>query len=44
MKLTNQIIYQYTEALASFNDIKTYIPARANFLIQKNISVLAAAA
>ena len=44
MKLTNQTIYQYTEALASFNDIKTYIPARANFLIQKNISILAAAA
>lgn len=44
MKLTNQTIYQYTEALASFNDIKTYIPARANFLIQKNISALAAAA
>ena len=44
MKLTNQTIYQYAEALASFNDNEIYIPVKANFLIQKNISALAAAA
>ena len=44
MKLTNQTIYQYAEALASFNDNVIYIPVKANFLIQKNISALAAAA
>ena len=44
MKLTNQTIYQYAEALASLNDNEIYIPVKANFLIQKNISVLAAAA
>lgn len=44
MKLTNQSIYQYTEALASMNDNEIYIPAKANFFIQKNISLLAAAA
>lgn len=44
MKLTNQTIYQYAEALASLNDNEIYIPVKANFLIQKNISALAAAA
>ena len=44
MKLTNQTIYQYAEALASLNDNEIYIPAKANFLIQKNISTFAAAA
>lgn len=45
MKLTNQQIYQYAENLLSvFNDsFNTYIPAKANFYIQKNVSVLAAA-
>ena len=45
MKLTNQQIYQYAENLLSiFNDkFNIYIPAKANFYIQKNISLLAAA-
>ena len=45
MKLTNQQIYQYAENLLSvFNDnFNIYIPAKANFYIQKNISTLAAA-
>ena len=46
MKLTNQQIYQYAENLLSVfnNSFNTYIPAKANFYIQKNISLLAAAA
>lgn len=45
MKFTNQKIYQNANELASnFNDIKTYIPAKANFFIQKNIAIIIAAA
>ena len=45
MKLTNYNIYQLANSLQSMaNDNKIYIPAKANFFIQKNISMLATAA
>ena len=45
MKLNNNIIYQQTQILSSaFDKLNIYIPAKANFFIQKNISTLAAAA
>ena len=45
MKLTNLTIYQMANTLAPIaNDNKIYIPAKANFFIQRNISKLAAAA
>lgn len=45
MKFNNQQIYQFANTLISvFDKIDIYIPAKANFFIQKNISVLAAAA
>lgn len=45
MKFTNQKIYQVANELASnFSEIKTYIPAKANFFIQKNIAAIINAA
>lgn len=45
MKLTNIQIYNYAnaygEAFASFD---SYLPVKANFILQKNVEVLAAAA
>lgn len=43
MKLTNYTIYTYANALANFNS-QAYIPAKANFFIQKNINLIKAAA
>jgi hypothetical protein len=45
MKITNFNIYQLANELTSLakND-KIYIPAKANFFIQKNINIIAAAA
>lgn len=41
MKLTNRVIYQYAQRLTGFFDnTSTYIPVKANFYIQKNISTL----
>ena len=45
MKFNNNEIYQIASILAkTFNNLDLYIPAKANFFIQKNISTLAAAA
>lgn len=45
MKLNNSIIYQYANDLMSIFDNKDlYIPAKANFFIQKNLRTLAEAA
>lgn len=45
MKLTNYNIYQMANALTPIaKDEKIYIPAKANFFIQKNINEIAAAA
>lgn len=45
MKLTNEQIYQKANELdQAFGNSDIYIPARANFSIQKNIEVLTAAA
>ena len=44
MKLTNNTIYTLAQGQREFIDFKSYIPAKANFAIQKNFSVLAAAA
>ena len=45
MKFTNEQIYQMAnELLQAFDNSDIYIPARANFSIQKNTEVLAAAA
>ena len=44
MKLTNNEIYSYATALMTIYEDNKYIPAKANFLIQKNIGVIAAAA
>lgn len=45
MKLTNNQLYQMVQEFNSLTlDNKIYIPAKANFFIQKNISLLAAAA
>jgi hypothetical protein len=38
MKLTNEQIYNYSNGYAQlFNDFKSYIPAKVNFAIQKNM-------
>lgn len=45
MKFNNNEIYQIANMLTIiFDNLDIYIPAKANFFIQKNISVLAAAA
>ena len=45
MKFNNNEIYQIANILAkTFDNLDLYIPAKANFFIQKNISILAAAA
>jgi hypothetical protein len=45
MKFNNQQIYQIANnVLSNLDNLDIYIPAKANFFIQKNISVLAAAA
>ena len=45
MKFTNYQIYQYANELYGiFNNKDIYIPVKANFLMQKNIQALAAAA
>lgn len=44
MKLTNLQIYQFAEKLDSIANSTQYIPAKANFFLQKNIQVIAAAA
>lgn len=45
MKFSNNEIYQVTNVLTKiFDNLNIYIPAKANFFIQKNISTLAAAA
>ena len=45
MKITNFDIYNITNSYQqAFGDFKSYIPAKANFYIQKNIKTLAAAA
>lgn len=45
MKFNNQQIYQIANnALSNLDNLNIYIPAKANFFIQKNISTIAAAA
>lgn len=44
MKLTNNEIYSRALSLAQFNELDIYIPVKANFKIQKNITTLTAAA
>ena len=45
MKFNNQQIYQIANnILSNLDNLDIYIPAKANFFIQKNISILAAAA
>ena len=45
MKFNNNEIYQIANILAKvFDNLDIYIPAKANFFIQKNISTFAAAA
>lgn len=44
MKLNNQEIYQIASQLEELSDMKIYIPAKANFFIQKNINVIKSAA
>lgn len=45
MKFNNQQIYQIANnVLGNLDNLNIYIPAKANFFIQKNISALAAAA
>lgn len=45
MKFNNNEIYQKANMLLeTFDKLDIYIPAKANFFIQKNISILAAAA
>ena len=45
MKFNNSEIYQIANnALSNLDNLNIYIPAKANFFIQKNISILAAAA
>ena len=44
MKLTNYQIYEYAQNLSGiFTNSDLYIPVKANFLIQKNIRLIAAA-
>ena len=45
MKFNNNEIYQIANSiLSNLGNLNIYIPAKANFFIQKNITVLAAAA
>ena len=45
MKFNNSEIYQIANnTLSNLDNLNIYIPAKANFFIQKNISTLAAAA
>lgn len=45
MELTNSNIYNYVNNIVTnFINIETYIPAKANFLIQRNITLLTEAA
>lgn len=45
MKLTNYQIYNFVMSYQEiFADFKAYIPAKANFKLQKNINILTAAA
>lgn len=45
MKLTNNEIYSITNNLLSnMNKLEMYIPAKANFFLQKNIQIMTAAA
>lgn len=45
MKFNNNTIYQQAQILSStLGDLNIYIPAKANFFIQKNAGVIAAAA
>ena len=45
MKFNNNEIYQIANVLAkTFDNLDIYIPAKANFFMQKNISTFAAAA
>lgn len=45
MKFNNNKIYQIANVLAkTFDNLDIYIPSKANFFIQKNISTLVAAA
>lgn len=44
MKLTNLKIYEIANGLDSLANSDHYIPAKANFFLQKNIQVIAAAA
>ena len=45
MKFNNSEIYQIANVLAkTFDNLDIYIPAKANFFIQKNIAIFAAAA
>lgn len=44
MKLNNYEVFNYAQALNTFSNNKDlYIPVKANFIIQKNLKVLAAA-
>ena len=44
MKINNQDLYLLANKIANdFNNIDKYIPAKANFYIQKNIQLIAAA-
>ena len=45
MKLNNVQIYNYANAYnQAFAEFNAYLPAKANFILQKNITALAAAA
>lgn len=44
MKLTNNQIYSYAEQLSALNINNIKLPVRIGFFLQKNISVVAAAA
>lgn len=44
MKLTNLQVYQIANGLNSLTESDHYIPAKANFFLQKNMQVIAAAA
>ena len=44
MKFTNNEIYQLANIFNNLFDSEIYIPAKANFFIQKNIKTIAAAA
>lgn len=45
MKLSNQQIYQFaTNLFNTLNNFDGYVPAKANFFLQKNLQILTAAA